>query len=274
MQCVDCHFKQDNHGNGKLYSEPRNLVEIACADCHGTTRRPAYGQLPQWTMITTGPGAPPGGTNLRDLSTPFGQPRFTLRGRNLFQRSMTDENLQWQIPQVVDSISANTNNPKARLAHTMQRDGKTWGDGTSPNLAHADERVACATCHSSWMTSCFGCHLPQRANEKRPALHNEVRRTRATGRSTTSRCCATTSSCSARTARWPVAASRRRGRRARSSSARRTRAASGSTSSSRRCRPKATRVRRSTPTCRTPCAAPRPRPAPTATSRPTATTTP
>ena len=23
MQCVDCHFKQDNHGNGKLYSEPR-----------------------------------------------------------------------------------------------------------------------------------------------------------------------------------------------------------------------------------------------------------
>ena len=178
MQCVDCHYKQDNHGNGKLYTEPRNLVEIACADCHGTTRRAAYGQLPQWSMVTTGPGAPPGGTNLRDLSTPFGQPRFTLRGRNLFQRSMTDENLQWQIPQVIDSISANTNNPKARLAHTMQRDGKTWGDGTSPNLAHADERVACATCHSSWMTSCFGCHLSQRANEKRPALHNEVGNTR------------------------------------------------------------------------------------------------
>ena len=56
----------------------------------------------------------------------------------------------------------------------MQRDGKTWGDGNSPNLAHADERMTCATCHSSWITSCFGCHLSQTANQKRHALHNEI----------------------------------------------------------------------------------------------------
>src|SRR5256714_1706833 len=36
MHCVDCHFKQDNHGNGKLYGEVRNAVEIDCVDCHGT----------------------------------------------------------------------------------------------------------------------------------------------------------------------------------------------------------------------------------------------
>ena len=36
MQCVDCHFGQDNHGNGKLYGETRNAVEIDCVDCHGT----------------------------------------------------------------------------------------------------------------------------------------------------------------------------------------------------------------------------------------------
>jgi hypothetical protein len=28
-------------------------------------------------------------------------------------------------------------------------------------------------CHSSWNPSCFGCHLPQKANKKMPALHNE-----------------------------------------------------------------------------------------------------
>jgi hypothetical protein len=28
-------------------------------------------------------------------------------------------------------------------------------------------------CHSAWNTSCFGCHLPQRANMKMPNLHNE-----------------------------------------------------------------------------------------------------
>ena len=36
MHCVDCHFEQDNHGNGKLYGETRNAVEIDCVDCHGT----------------------------------------------------------------------------------------------------------------------------------------------------------------------------------------------------------------------------------------------
>src|SRR5205807_1130511 len=28
MQCTDCHFGQDNHGNGKIYGEPRAAVEI------------------------------------------------------------------------------------------------------------------------------------------------------------------------------------------------------------------------------------------------------
>ena len=35
MHCVDCHFSQDAHGNGKLYGETRNAVEIDCTDCHG-----------------------------------------------------------------------------------------------------------------------------------------------------------------------------------------------------------------------------------------------
>ncbi len=30
MQCADCHFAQDNHGNGKIYGEPRAAVEIDC----------------------------------------------------------------------------------------------------------------------------------------------------------------------------------------------------------------------------------------------------
>ena len=36
MHCTDCHFEQDAHGNGKLYGETRNAVEIDCVDCHGT----------------------------------------------------------------------------------------------------------------------------------------------------------------------------------------------------------------------------------------------
>ncbi|MGH8010858.1 MAG: hypothetical protein ACREQ3_28055, partial [Candidatus Binatia bacterium] len=33
--------------------------------------------------------------------------------------------------------------------------------------------MTCFTCHSSWMTSCFGCHLPQEANQKAEKYHYE-----------------------------------------------------------------------------------------------------
>jgi hypothetical protein len=36
MQCGDCHFDVDVHGNGMLYGEPRNATAITCVDCHGT----------------------------------------------------------------------------------------------------------------------------------------------------------------------------------------------------------------------------------------------
>ena len=51
MHCVDCHFEVDVHGNGNLYGEPRNAIEIDCIDCHGTVEGPA-------TLLTTGPAAP------------------------------------------------------------------------------------------------------------------------------------------------------------------------------------------------------------------------
>ena len=35
MQCADCHFEKDVHGNGQLYGEPRNATTINCIDCHG-----------------------------------------------------------------------------------------------------------------------------------------------------------------------------------------------------------------------------------------------
>jgi hypothetical protein len=36
MQCGDCHFAADVHGNGSIYGETRNAVMVNCADCHGT----------------------------------------------------------------------------------------------------------------------------------------------------------------------------------------------------------------------------------------------
>jgi hypothetical protein len=174
MQCVDCHFGQDSHGNGKLYGETRNAIEIDCVDCHGTVdRRP--------TLITSGPAAPAGGTALAALRTPFGERRFYWQGDRLFQRSMMDRDLEWEVTQLVDVISPGRPgyNERARLAKTLQRDGTTWGAPASPErLAHANDRMTCYACHTSWTPTCFGCHLSMTANRKTPMLHNEGLETR------------------------------------------------------------------------------------------------
>lgn len=36
MTCIDCHTKQDLHGDGNIYTKRHQAVEIECEDCHGT----------------------------------------------------------------------------------------------------------------------------------------------------------------------------------------------------------------------------------------------
>jgi hypothetical protein len=174
MQCVDCHFGQDNHGNGKLYGETRNAVEIDCIDCHGTVDRRA-------TLITSGPASPQGGTALSALRTPSRERRFYWDGDRLVQRSMMNPDLKWEITQVVDTLTPGNPNysERSRVAKTIQRDGRTWGTvGASSLLAHSNDRMTCYACHTSWAPTCFGCHLSMTANRKMPMLHNEGLETR------------------------------------------------------------------------------------------------
>ncbi len=161
MHCVDCHFNQDAHGSGKLYGDRRAAIEITCQDCHGTASQPA-------TLVTSGPAAGEGRNLTTARLTPFGVPQFQRRGGVIIQRSMVEENKQWNVPQV----SALTSQ-KAQLAHTIQVDGITWGDSGAANLAHPESKVACYTCHTSWTTNCFGCHLAAKVNTKKPMIHNE-----------------------------------------------------------------------------------------------------
>ncbi|HEY7495810.1 MAG TPA: multiheme c-type cytochrome, partial [Candidatus Tectomicrobia bacterium] len=170
MHCVDCHFAQDNHGNGNLYGEYTNAIEVSCVDCHGSIERRA-------TLRTSGAAAPADGHDLTLLRTPWGQRRFTWQGQTLVQRSMLTPGLEWEVAQVLDSITPGTAhyNEKARLAKTLQKDGITWGSvpADPARLAHSAERVECYTCHLSWTTSCAGCHLPVQANWKKAMQHFE-----------------------------------------------------------------------------------------------------
>ena len=175
MHCIDCHFAQDSHGDGKLYGETRNAIEVDCVDCHGTIQQHA-------TLKTSGIAAPVGGSDLERLRTPWGERRFYWDGGKLFQRSMLDQNQQWEVVQVLDSITPGSQhyNEKSRLAKTIHKDGVTWGEanGDQSQLAHQNSQMTCYACHSSWAPTCYGCHLPMVANQKMPMLHNEGLTTR------------------------------------------------------------------------------------------------
>lgn len=184
MQCADCHFGQDSHGNGMIYGEVANAIEIGCKDCHGTAD--AYPNL-----LTSGPAAPPKGNNLALLRNQDGQRRFEWSTDNygrpaLYQRSIVDPDLTWRVSLVKDSVDAASPefNAKAARSKLMSRSGAddgtfAFGPGIAKtDRAHGEEQLACFTCHLSWTTSCGGCHLPIEANWKTEMHHYEGDETR------------------------------------------------------------------------------------------------
>ncbi len=179
MHCVDCHFSQDTHGNGHIYGEVAAAVEIGCTDCHGTA-------LANPTLFTSGPAAGPRGLDMQLLRTPDGRRRFEWREGQLFQRSAVTPGLEWQMSLVKDSVTPGNPhyNARAARAKTMSagaagRVQGQWGPGVdAAQYAHSDDEMTCHSCHSSWTTSCSGCHLPVEANWKTERLHYEGGETR------------------------------------------------------------------------------------------------
>jgi hypothetical protein len=176
MHCVDCHFSQDSHGNGHIYGEVASAIEVECKDCHGTAK--AYPNL-----RTSGPAAPPGGSDLRLLRNADGQRRFEWRGDELIQRSLVNPELEWSLSLVKNTVNPEHDeyNEKAARAKLMSSNVTTqeWGiDVPYEQLAHQDEEIECYTCHTSWITSCAGCHLPIEANWKTERHHFEGGETR------------------------------------------------------------------------------------------------
>jgi hypothetical protein len=186
MHCMDCHFSQDSHGNGNIVGEVAQAVEVKCEDCHGTVTAKA-------DLLTSGPAAPEGGRDLSTSRTPFGEARFQWREGNLYQRSSLHKGMEWRVDQVRDMIDSKSTfyNAKAARAKTTLRLAKDsteakWGDlkaideskDLKQTLAHSEDQMACFTCHSSWITSCGGCHLPIQANWKQKSKHFDGKTTR------------------------------------------------------------------------------------------------
>ncbi|MEJ7623818.1 MAG: hypothetical protein WKF34_07475 [Pyrinomonadaceae bacterium] len=212
MHCVDCHFRQDSHGTGILYNEPRAAIEVGCVDCHGSVKEKA-------NTLTSGPAAetitnrgeitqrerakkPLIGRDLTRLQfrgtdgrrIPVMQVLTAATARtkkcndqkgsaialavgDIVQNSIVEPGKCWKVTQTADTVTpGNVDfNEKSSYAKTMQRDNATWGDpkASEEMLAHRESSMTCYACHTSWVTSCFGCHLSMEANRKTPNRHFE-----------------------------------------------------------------------------------------------------
>ncbi len=147
MACIDCHFLQDVHGDGHVYSTNWDQIEIECEDCHGA------GSVANLT--TSGPN---GGNKLLAATDANLVPYFQQTGAGIVQRSRTVPGLQWIVPQTKDQTSA-----LAQQGHISAHVGEPGQGSTfagAPGVtALTAAKVECAACHSSWIHNCLGCHV-------------------------------------------------------------------------------------------------------------------
>ncbi len=178
MHCVDCHFAQDNHGDGNLYGETRNATMVECVDCHGTLDRPApmlefFKKKDDKLLSRVFSGKAASSSDSRATRKVLDN-HFEDDEGKLIQTSAIDSKVKWTVKQ---AVSGESTSKAATYAHTVRKDGKTWGvlraNETEVAFAHSSNVMSCYACHTSWNTSCSGCHLPMRANQAKPMLHNE-----------------------------------------------------------------------------------------------------
>lgn len=150
MHCIDCHFMQDVHGDGNVYSTNWDAIEIECEDCHGANNKTNF--------LTSGPN---GGNDMRIPVNENLEPYFEERNGQVIQRSRVNTGLEWVVPQTIDASAAS---PYAREAHDPEYhiaepgEGSTF-DGEQGQSLITRAKVECATCHNGFLTNCLNCHI-------------------------------------------------------------------------------------------------------------------
>ena len=150
MGCVDCHTEVEVHGDGHIYGDTRQVVEIQCESCHGTIDDETTGFTRDGNPVENLYEAPDGTWMLR---------------------SKLVDGLEWEVTQIARSVD-----PTQPRHYSILADERMGRDANG--FSHNDS-MTCQTCHASWMPSCYGCHITMD--------YGETARVQTTGQVTTGR---------------------------------------------------------------------------------------
>ncbi len=135
MGCMDCHTKGELHGDGHIYADASCTVTTRCEDCHGTVREAANPSPSRKNLFR------------KDDGTLW--LRTKLGGKEL------------KVTQVIDSVTPGHpgfNELAASMKALVPKPGDPDDPDALTDWTHGDD-LECTTCHSSWLPSCYGCHV-------------------------------------------------------------------------------------------------------------------
>lgn len=136
MECIDCHTSRELMGDGYIYENMFNQVEIGCATCHGTKNK-----LPETKKITTENATPLYESKYYAKSISYGKEMVLTDKGNMFS-NVYKENGKYYL--------------------MLKRTGKileiTTIENTKEHDVYGHDRLECYTCHSKMVVQCYGCH--------------------------------------------------------------------------------------------------------------------
>lgn len=136
MDCVDCHTSRDVMGDGYVYENLYEQIEISCADCHGDGL-----ERPEYKDIISESDPPLLESRSYKKQAGYGDKAIlTEKGRmysNVFMES--------------DEVVLYTKNEGKRLVSKVITD-------TPEHKIYGHEKLECYTCHSKAVPQCYGCH--------------------------------------------------------------------------------------------------------------------
>jgi hypothetical protein len=121
MHCIDCHTVRDVMGDGVMYGNMPEAIEIECQDCHGTF------------------------TETSKLVTSRGRPLENLvkEGADVF---------------LISKVTGRKH-PVKQVAHAINPRHPAYNEVAAKAMTPDHARLECYTCHAGWSPNFFGFHF-------------------------------------------------------------------------------------------------------------------